>query len=99
MIPRVIRERSQRFTSKTWGGVGREHFVPQLGVLNTACSPCLRHLVTQAPQRIQYDAKAFLHRRLKGIHLALKRITSCANGTNCVLGKMPSSGTEGGMRS
>src|SRR2546428_10055520 len=52
----------------------------QLGVRNTVCFPCLRHIVTQGPQFIQSDAKAFLHRRLKGIHLALKRITSCANG-------------------
>src|SRR2546429_4414329 len=59
---------------------------------------CLLHIVTHALQRIQYDAKAFVHRRLKGIHLALKRITSCANGTTCVLRKMPSRSTEGGTR-
>jgi len=74
---------------------GKEHFVPQLGVLNTACFPCVLHIVTQAPQRIQYDAKAFVHRRLKGITLALKRITACANGPKSVLGKMPSRSTEG----
>src|SRR6266567_4092708 len=50
------------------------------------------------PQRIQYDAKAFLHHRLKGITLALKRITSCANATSCVLGKMPARSTEGATR-
>ena len=50
MIPRALREESQRSTSKTGGCfVGREHVFPQLGVRNTARSPCLLHIVTQAP--------------------------------------------------